>query len=261
MIPLLGRANETRRKDGLLRDPKAVEIVESVNYRFDELLQKAKRTLRGAAFRTLIYDSLVQDLLEKYPNATVVELGCGLNTRFERIDNGQLRWFDLDVPDVYELWQQFFEETERRTFLPYSAFDDAWTEVVKKHNQSPYIFISEASVIYFPKENNQSLFKMLADFPQSHYVFDTATGAFIKNQDQHDALRLYNARLKWQCDDIKEIESWDDRYRVERSLSFTQAPEQVKAKLPWTLRWMYTIMDVFFKKFTRNYFINQVRFY
>ena len=37
------------------------------------------------------------------PQAAVVHLGCGLDTRFERVDNGQVEWFDLDIPDVMAL--------------------------------------------------------------------------------------------------------------------------------------------------------------
>ena len=87
-----------------------------------KLNQKAKLSLRAAVLRTLIYDHLLCQLLAQNPAATVVELGCGLNTRFERTDNGQIRWFDLDMPDVYQLWQQFFTETERRTFFALLGF-------------------------------------------------------------------------------------------------------------------------------------------
>lgn len=259
MIPLLGRANETNRKRGILHDAKAVEIVERLDYRFDELNKKAKLSLRGAAFRTLIYDHLLCRLLTQQPQATVVELGCGLNTRFERTDNGQIRWFDLDMPDVYQLWQQFFTETERRTFLPYSAFDDSWVEIVKQQGRPPYIFISEASVIYFPADDNRKLFQLMADnFSPCHYIFDTATDGFIKNQDKHDTLRLYSARIQWELNNIHDIESWSDSYKIEQHINMSlDPPKELRHLRPWLMKILMPMIDLFKKDVTRSYFINQ----
>lgn len=36
-------------------------------------------------------------------------LGCGLDTTFERVDNGLLQWYDLDLPDAVELRKGTFE--------------------------------------------------------------------------------------------------------------------------------------------------------
>ena len=49
------------------------------------------------------FDSQVHDFLMRNPQAAVVHIGCGLDTRFERVDNGQVEWFDLDIPDVMAL--------------------------------------------------------------------------------------------------------------------------------------------------------------
>jgi O-methyltransferase involved in polyketide biosynthesis len=64
-----------------------------------------------------MFDVLVADFLRDHPEGTVVEIGCGLNTRFERLDNGRVHWFDLDLPDSIELRQRFFSDSDRRTTL------------------------------------------------------------------------------------------------------------------------------------------------
>src|SRR5215475_12160676 len=92
-IPLLARAQETRSRRPLVRDPKAVEIVAAI---------EPDRTRFGGfgswftVFRTAIYDHWVNGFLAEHPAVTVVELGSGLNTRFERVDNGRVTLFDLD---------------------------------------------------------------------------------------------------------------------------------------------------------------------
>jgi O-methyltransferase involved in polyketide biosynthesis len=85
-IPLAGRARETRKKRPVLRDPKAAEMVASIDY-------DAAKYGRGAGglvtvLRSAIFDSWVRAFLDAHPAGTVVEIGTGLNTRFERVDNG-----------------------------------------------------------------------------------------------------------------------------------------------------------------------------
>ncbi|MEH2364453.1 hypothetical protein [Nostoc sp.] len=57
----------------------------------------------------------------QHPQSPVIEIGEGLNTRFERVDNSKVCWFDIDLPDVMVLWRQFFEETERCHLIAASA--------------------------------------------------------------------------------------------------------------------------------------------
>ena len=255
MIPLFARAQETE-KNGLLTDHKALEIVQKVDYDFHKL--KNKPSLKGAVLRTLCYDHLLKGLLRKHPDATVVELGCGLNTRYERINNDQIRWYDLDMPDVYALWKHFFKETGQRFFLPFSAFDDSWVSQVKRANDAPVIFLSEASTIYFgDTENKKLLSLMMEHFPNSYYIFDTATDYFIQRQDKHDALRFYTARIKWRVNDVSQLEQWDNRLKCLQELNFfTNPPENLKKRIPWYMRLLMKIMAVVNKKAANQYQLN-----
>ncbi|MEU9189754.1 hypothetical protein AB0D14_35485 [Streptomyces sp. NPDC048484] len=89
LIPLYGRAMEDRKPEAALRDARAEEIVYDFA-RFDGL-----PSLVGSVLRTSLFDQRVSDLLTRHPESTVVELGAGLNTRYERIDNGRAAaWSD-----------------------------------------------------------------------------------------------------------------------------------------------------------------------
>ena len=123
-IPLAARARETRRKRPILQDPKAAEILASVD--FDT--EKYGRGWGGGVtvLRTAIFDCLVSDFLSKHPGGTVVEIGTGLNARFDRIDNGQVHWIDLDLPDTIELRRRFFADTGRRRMVAASVLDQDW---------------------------------------------------------------------------------------------------------------------------------------
>lgn len=105
LIPLLGRAEETRR-GGLINDPKSLEIVEALDYDFSKW--RGIRSLVGASIRARLFDEEVRLFLEAHPGGTVVEIGAGLNTRYERLDNGQAQWIEIDLPDSMALRSGFW---------------------------------------------------------------------------------------------------------------------------------------------------------
>ena len=84
----------------MLGDRRAAELVDTLDYDFAKFRGPS---LSGSVLRASIFDGYVRSFLAEHPDGTVVDLGCGLSTRFERLDNGRVRWFDLDVPDTMEL--------------------------------------------------------------------------------------------------------------------------------------------------------------
>jgi O-methyltransferase involved in polyketide biosynthesis len=129
-IPLAARAQETARKHPVLRDPKAVAMMAALDF-------DAAKYGKGAGggivvLRTAIYDYWVRAFQAQHPAGTVVELGTGLNTRFERVDNGQVHWIDLDLPDTIELRRRFFADTDRRQMIAASVLDEDWRQAVAR---------------------------------------------------------------------------------------------------------------------------------
>jgi O-methyltransferase involved in polyketide biosynthesis len=80
----------------------------------------------------MIFDGWVSDFLTAHPGGTVVELGTGLNTRFERVGTDQAHWIDLDLPDTIELRRRFFADSDRRRMLAASVLDQDWLPAVQE---------------------------------------------------------------------------------------------------------------------------------
>ena len=89
------------------------------------------------------FDRRAQDFLARHPEAVVVHIGCGLDARFERVDNGQVEWYDLDLPEVIELRHQLLDETARCRFLGCSVFDRTWLDLVSIHASRAFLFLAE----------------------------------------------------------------------------------------------------------------------
>ena len=72
-------------------------LVRQMDYDFSRIKQaKIDEEVRVAlVLHNREFDRYAQDFLARYPEAAVVHIGCGLDARFERVDNGQVEWYDL----------------------------------------------------------------------------------------------------------------------------------------------------------------------
>jgi len=93
------RAQYSKSKNHKFYDSKAVEIVEKIDYDFSKA-QKDTTMSSGVIARTLVFDELVKEFIDKNPDCTVVNIACGLDTRVYRMDNGKITWYNLDLPET-----------------------------------------------------------------------------------------------------------------------------------------------------------------
>jgi len=238
-IPLVARAQESGRKRPLLCDPKAAEMVRSIG------LDTARysRGAGGAFFvmRTAILDTWVRAFLASHPAGTVVEIGTGLNTRFERVDNGQTHWIDLDLPDVIELRRRFFADTGRRRMVAASVLDEAWLHDVRQ-SPGPYFFAAEAVLAYLPEEQaTQALARIAAQFRGALVALDTCTQRTLDRQHRVSAKRNLQARLAWACDDPRSLERLG--LHMLESVTLARPPAALRAQLPPLYRYLLPLAD------------------
>lgn len=251
LIPLWARARESREPNPILRDPKAAEIVASLDYDFSRFERETKLTQIVACVLATIFDRWTRKFLEEHPDGTVVEIGAGLDTRFERLDNGRVRWFDLDLPDAIDVRRRFFAETDRRRFLAMSALDPAWTEIVAAASGGgPVLIMAEAVLLYFEEADVRKLFGMIADrFAGNLVAFDTCGRLAQRNSRKLEAVRITGAEFRWGIDDVHEIEAWDPRFRV---LEVDSVMNHYRQRFGWGLRAITTVLPVTRRLFTVN---------
>ncbi|MFI5939601.1 class I SAM-dependent methyltransferase [Streptomyces uncialis] len=240
LIPLYARALETRKRHGMLSDPKAVEMVESLDYDFSRF--DGARSLVGSNLRTLLFDHWVRAFLQEHPGGTVVELGTGLNTRFERLDTGHVHWFDLDLPDVTALRRRYFTDTDRRRTLALSVTDPAWTDAVRE-SPGPYFLAAEAVLIYLPEDQVRDVFRMIAErLPGARLALETASSHMIDGQDRHDVLSKVAARMVWRCDDPAAPAAWHPSVTLEDTRTFARLPAEVRRAVPQPTRALLSLL-------------------
>ncbi len=232
LIPLAGRARETRQKRPVLRDPKAAEILASIDFDAD----KYGHGWGGGVtvLRTAIFDSWVGSFLADHPGGTVVELGTGLNTRFERVDNGRVHWIDLDLPDVIELRRRFFADSGRRRMVAASVLDQDWLPVVQA-SPGPYLFVADGVLAYLARAP-QVIAQIAERFPGALIAFDSYSQRTLDQQHRLAAKKNMAARWAWSCDDPRTLQSLG--LEIVQAASVTRPPSAVRARLPRRYRYL-----------------------
>jgi O-methyltransferase involved in polyketide biosynthesis len=230
LIPLYGRALASRSGGTLLHDPRAVEIVETIEYDFRRFRRFSDGALLlGAVLRTRLLDMMVGSFLRSAPRGTVVEIGAGLNTRFERVDNGILRWVDVDLPDAMALRRRFFSESARRAMVACSVLERTWTAVATQC-PGPYFIVAEGVFGYLQESEVKAALALIADdLPGATIAFDTTAPDDVRDRRSWPGLR---ARVAWMCDDPREIERWGLGYRLVSTRAIGDMPPLVESALP-----------------------------
>jgi O-methyltransferase involved in polyketide biosynthesis len=250
LYPLKSRYVETKKKDGVISDPKSVEILDELDYdpagsRLNSISQL------GVCLRTLIFDEQAVKFMRANPDGIVVNIGCGLDTRFSRIDNGSVRWFDLDLPEAINIRRHFFLETARHRFISKSVLDPAWHDEIPKSKKK--LFLIEGLSLYLTEKENRQMFDGIRrHFPGAECLIelmaDWNAKMLIKTAQKikyDDALDNKTAALvKWGINKSREIETWspginfvEEWFVVRRNLSV----------FPWKIKILFFLLPVLSK--------------
>ena len=172
LMTLQVRASEARRPDGVIDDPIAVSLVDSIDFDFAKFGYTRRQDM---ALRAIGFDDHTRRYLVTHPEATVVALAEGLQTSFYRLDgsgvNSQFRWLTVDLPPIIELRRKLLPPSDRVTMLAQSALDYSWMDHV---DASKGVFITaEGLLMYLQPEEAMGLIAACATrFPGGQMMFD-----------------------------------------------------------------------------------------
>lgn len=215
-MPVWARAVETKKNRPILIDKTAVEIIDSVDFDFLQISKNVSEISQIAWIaRCKRFDLIVRDFINKHPNGSVVNIGCGLDTTYERINNSLILWYDLDLPDVIELKKKFLKETDNRKFISSSFLDTKWfNDIVIKDK---VLFISTGVFVYFEETEIKNFIIKVADkFDDSELFFDVTSpkGVNIANQVIQESGLDSRSFFKWGLVNKSIITSWDRRIKL-----------------------------------------------
>lgn len=241
LITLYLRAMESKRPDALIKDENAEALVRKISddglYDFNrmESLHLSEANKLVIILRNRKFDRYTRDFLAQNPDAAVVHIGCGLDSRFERVDNGRVEWFDLDLPEVVELRRKLIGgEGERHHLLGCSVLDQTWLDAVSAHHERPFLFLAEGVFMYFKEAQVRPLVLMLRDrFTGAELVFD----AYSPVHTWRHNLQMSSSRIhfptRWGIWHGQTVERWGDGIRLLDEWGYMDEPEPRLAPIRW----------------------------
>lgn len=245
LITLYIRAMESQRPDALIKDEKAVEFVAKMGYDFNRmrLLHLSEANKIVIILRNREFDRYARDFLGRHPEAVVVHIGCGLDTRFERVDNGKVEWYDMDFPDVIELRRKYLgDEGGRYHLLGTSVLEDAWLDMVSAYRQRPFLFMAEGVFMYFEGAQVKRLVVTMRDhFPGAELVFDAYSPTHLWRHNLQTSSSKISVRTHWAIWRGHELEDWGDGVRLLDEWGFFDDPTPRLDHI----RWMRPLDDLF----------------
>lgn len=216
LIPLWARARESQKAKPLLVDPRAASILDAVHYDYQRMDKSLGEYYQLTyTIRAKMLDEQIKSFLGRCPSATIVNIGAGLDTSFERVDNGKTKWYDLDLPEVIELRRRLIPETERSRCISKSVFDFSWFNDIGMPADG-LLFMACGVFPYFSGKEMQFLFgKLVSRFAGSEIVFDTASRFFVwAGKWMVRWMTGISTPMKWGVDSVKDIVRWDKRIQI-----------------------------------------------
>ena len=234
LITLHAKAMESRSPDSLLKDRFADQALHRIDYDFKRLDLGPDGAI-SLAMRAKAFDDWTRAFIKKHPDAIVLNLGCGLDSRVFRVDPPpEIGWFDLDFPEVIDIRGRVYPKrgTGYR-MIGASATDPSWIEQVP--GDRPAMIVAEGLMPYLASDEAPKLMtRMVAHFPSGELAFDGYSRLGLKMLRLTPQLRATGAEVHWAIDDARELEKLVPGLKlVEEKIQYESAEI---ARMSWPAR-------------------------
>ncbi len=176
-IPLYGKAFVSR-KNIILRDGKAEEIWEKEKFPL-----KGKSGSKWLAYfmgmRAFVFDRWLSEKLSESPKSVVLHIGCGLDSRIERVKAPFEKWYDIDLPEVISVRRRYYGESEKYKMLGASASESDWIKNLPEAENA--VVVMEGLSMYLSEEAMKNLFAAISEkYEKAKIIMDVYTELAVK---------------------------------------------------------------------------------
>ncbi|KAK5656830.1 hypothetical protein OQA88_4378 [Cercophora sp. LCS_1] len=259
LITLYARHLDSLSAHPILNDPHATAVVNNISHDFSKI-GVASGAIYTVGVRGHHLDNWVRSFLAKHPVATVVHLGCGLDTRAHRLDwSPSVRWIDVDLPDVVDLRTQVVPDIQGRdyTLLAGSATDEPF--IAGLPNDRPTIVVMEGLTSYLdPVLGEKMVVALCTRFGEKGGEIVTDASSWLTKKVQ----KVFS--LMWKTDEEgvqwvrwgigpRGLEGLYDRLRAVEVVPFVSADTEARRRLGVVLRGFFWLLGLF--RVTRETFV------
>lgn len=235
LVTLYLRAYESRSQSTILGDHAAAEAVDRIDYDFKRVHRASLPAWNQylVALRAKQIDDWSTDFLARHPDAVVLHLGCGLDSRAFRLAvPPSVLWFDLDQPGVIALRRRLYDETDSYRMIASSVTDPRWLEDVSAGRAT--LVAAEGLLMYLAERDvRQLLVRIIDRFGTGELLFDTVSPL------GPPASKVFtNGIVTWGVGDIRALETWHSKLRFLERKAVLAGYRQIEST---PVRWIYRL--------------------
>ena len=192
ILALLCRVVESEKKNPVFNDPMAVLCLERLMsisseeeknriMKWKKMYAGNAQDARARALTARSFDNIASVFISNNPGCTVVNLACGFDTRFWRIENEKCKYVELDLPEMIELKREILKDHLDYELIGCSVLDTSWIDKVTSNGNSNFLLLAEALFYYLPKQDVIRILQAIARrFTRSQLVLDMASEKYTK---------------------------------------------------------------------------------
>ena len=193
ILLLICRAVEAEKNQSAFHDPMAVLCLERLMPIASEedkrWIIKRKRMYEGiqardakaGVRRVKAFDNIANRFIADNPKCTVINLACGFDTRFWRIENDKCNYIELDLPGVIELKKEILKDHLGYEVIGGSVLDTSWIDKVTIDGNTGFLLIDEGLFPWIPPQDATRLIKEIGErFYRSQFVLDMVPEKYTK---------------------------------------------------------------------------------
>ena len=248
LITLSSRALQSQWKDPILRDPWAEEAMRHIDYDMSKQLSGVAAWSMWkdigctiVATRAATFDQLAKAYLAETPDATVLHVGCGMDSRVFRVDPpANVQWFDVDYPDVIDLRHRLFPDRGGSYHLIGAPLDDLrWLDQVPRDR--PGLLIAEGVLHYLSETDVKALLNaVVTAFPSGQIIFDICNTMIVKRTGSN--VGGTGASYKWGLDDPQDIQQLEPKLELVKE--FRPSEQVAFSRFPAWWRALYRVQEL-----------------
>ena len=224
-LTLYGRAADNRRPHPILGDATADQIVRTADYDFGQLDIDTNLIL-NVALRAKKLDQIAGAFLARHPDAVGLDLGAGLDTRFERLaPPATVDWYDVDFPAVAAARQRLIPEHPNAHVVAADVREGDWLDAIP--SDRPAIIVADGLMGFLSQDELVSLWNRLVNhFPSGEIVLNSYTRFAIWIAHHARGTKSVADLVKFPgMDDPHAPEAWNPKLQLVREILLSREPE------------------------------------
>ncbi|MBQ2654973.1 MAG: class I SAM-dependent methyltransferase [Methanobrevibacter sp.] len=226
LLTLFAKAQHSQEKNHKFYDSKAIEVISKIDYDFT-MAEKDRKMKMGVIGRTIVLDEMVSQYIKKHPHSTIVNIASGMDTRFNRLDNGLIRWYNIDLENSANFRLKYIEDHERVKTLAYSAMDEKWADEIKIESGN-VLFIIEGLTMYLQENEVSDILKIISENFFNCTVFvEIMPPSSVKNTKEI-SVEETNSKFTWGVQKGYELLSLNPNFKWIRDVNLFDGVNKYK---------------------------------